>query len=102
MKTSKSLIRPTPKIQISPTSHDTFDVSANLIHSIKHQYISNPNSMFGSITYDRVINVPVIVASASNDIHNINIALSDVTTTGCNWTTSEISDRIDFIIYSTN
>jgi hypothetical protein len=42
MKTSKSLIRPTPKIQISPTSHDTFDVSANLIHSIKHQYISNP------------------------------------------------------------
>jgi len=102
MKTSKSLIRPFTKIQISPTSLDTFDVSANLIHLIKHQYISNPNTMFGSITYDGLINIPVIVATASNDIHNINIALSHVTSSGCNWTTSEISDRIDFIIYSTD
>ena len=89
--------------QISPTSHDTFDVSANFkIHLIKHQYISNPNSTIGSITYDGLINVPVIMASASNDIHVINIALSDITSIGCNWTTSEISDRIDFIIYSTD
>ena len=85
----------------SPTSLDIFDVSANLKILIKHQYILNPNSIFGSITYDGLINVHVIVASASND-HNINIAVSDVTSIGCNWTTSEISDRIDFIIYSTD
>uniref|UniRef100_A0A6C0D446 Uncharacterized protein n=1 Tax=viral metagenome TaxID=1070528 RepID=A0A6C0D446_9ZZZZ len=84
---------------ISPTSLYTFDVSANLTH-LKHQYISNPNSMIGSIAYDGLINIPVIVASASNDIHPINIAVFDVTSIGCNWTTSEISDRIDFIIYS--
>jgi len=87
------------QISISPTSLDPFDVSANLTY-LKHQYISNPNSTFGSITYDGLINIPVIVASASNDNHPINIALSDVTSIGCNWTTSEISDRIDFIIYS--
>ena len=87
------------KTQISPTSLDTFDVSANSKILIKHQFIQIPNSMFGSITYDGLVNIPVIVASASND-HNINIAVSDVTSSGCNWTTSEISDRIDFIIYS--
>jgi len=87
------------QIPISPTSLDTFDVSANLTH-LKHQYISSPNSTFGSITYDGLINIPVIVASASNDMHTINIAVSDVTSIGCNWTTSEISDRINFIIYS--
>lgn len=89
--------------KISPTSLDTFDVSANLkIHLIKHQCIINPSNTFGSISYNGIINVPVIVASASNNIDNINIALSDVTPIGCNWTTSEISDRIDFIIYSTD
>lgn len=91
------------QIPISPTSLVPFDVSANLKkYLIKHQYISNPNSTLGSITYDGIINIPVIVASASNDIHVINIALSNVTLTGCIWVTSEISDRIDFIIYSTD
>lgn len=89
--------------QISPTSIDSFDVSANSkIQLIKHQYIPNPTNTFGSITYDGLINIPVIVATASNDTSTINIAVSNVTLTGCNWVTSEISDRIDFIIYSTD
>ena len=89
------------QIPISPTSLDTFDVSANLTH-LKHQYVSNPNSIFGSITYDGLINIPVIVATASNDISTINIAVSNVTSSGCDWVTSIISDRIDFVIYSTD
>ena len=98
-----SLIHQNHLNKISPTSLDSFDVSANLkIHLIKHQYIPNPNSMFGSITYDGLVNIPVIMATASNDVSNINIAVSNVTSSGCNWVTSIISDRIDFVIYSTD
>lgn len=103
VSTSMSMISLPMKPQISPTSLDPFDVSANLkIHLIQHQYISNPSSIFGSITYDGLVNIPVIVATASNDISTINIAVSNVTSKGCNWVTSIISDRIDFIIYSTD
>lgn len=71
------------------------------IPSVQRYY--TPTGTTGSVTYSGFTNVPVVVATAvSTDGSVINISVSSVTNTGCNWTTSSLALRVNFIIYTTD
>jgi hypothetical protein len=60
-----------------------------------------PTGTTGAVTYSGFAAVPVVVGTAvSTDGSVISISVSSVTNTGCNWTTSSLALRVNFIIYS--
>jgi hypothetical protein len=64
-----------------------------------------PTGTNGIVNYSSFgfVNPPVVVATAvANDGVVISISISSVTNTGCNWTTSTLAIRVNFLFYTTD